>query len=164
MPSADTEATAVDSSVIIAALLGWHRDHAVARRLLDSGLESGNLLLPSRVLTESYSVLTRIPAPHRLSPRAAVELLTGTLVGASTIVDLPTDERWAFLNRSAEEGVAGGAVYDAEIVAMALRAGANRLLTLNVGDFERLAPADLKIGGPSTAGPQEPATPGARPR
>jgi predicted nucleic acid-binding protein len=164
MPSAEAEVTAVDSSVIIAALLGWHRHHAVARRLLDAGLESGNLLVPSRALTESYSVLTRLPAPHRLAPRAAMDLLTGTLGDASTIVDLPTTERWAFLSRIAEEGVAGGAVYDAEIIAMALRAGARRLLTLNVGDFERLVPADLKIGGPPTAGPQEPDAPGARPR
>ena len=92
MPSAEAEATAVDSSVIVAALLGWHRDHGVARRLLDAALESGKLLVPSRVLTESYSVLTRIPPPHRLAPRAAMELLTGTLAGATTIVDLPTGE------------------------------------------------------------------------
>jgi predicted nucleic acid-binding protein len=145
MTEAEPLPVAVDTSVIVAGLLGWHRDHERALVLLESALASGRLLLPSRVLIESYSVLTRMPAPHRLSPRVAMELLSETLRDAAEVIELPASGRWPFLDDLVEDEVAGGAAYDAEIVATATRAGARRLVTLNVRDYERLAPSDLEI-------------------
>ena len=42
----------------------------------------------------------------------------------------------------------GDAVYDARIVAAALKGGATRILTLNVRDFSRLAPDGLAVVDP----------------
>lgn len=136
---------AVDTSVIVAGLLGWHRDHDRARALLDAALACGEILLPSRVLIESYSVLTRMPAPHRLAPQVALDLLRGTFHDLAAVIEFPAEERWRFLHELVDDEVAGGAAYDAEIVATATRAGARRLLTLNRRDYDRLAPPDLEI-------------------
>ena len=49
------------------------------------------------------------------------------------------------------EGIAGGAAYDARVLAEARAGGAERLLTLNRRDFERLAPAGIEIVTPDAA-------------
>ncbi len=144
----DQQTTAIDTSVIVAAVLPWHRDHEAAFEALNQALAQSEVVLPSRTLIESYSVLTRLPSPHRLSPKDAVTVLRGTFLDQSDIVSLPDDEHWAFLRHLSEEGVAGGGAYDAEIVATALNAGASEILTLNQRDFERLAPPELRIRMP----------------
>ncbi len=46
----------------------------------------------------------------------------------------------ATIDRLAELGMSGGAVYDALIARAAEKSGAERLLTLNASDFERVWP------------------------
>lgn len=57
---------AVDTSAVIAGFAAWHELHREARRAL-----GGNPRLPGHAALESYSVLTRLPAPHR-APSAVV--------------------------------------------------------------------------------------------
>ena len=63
--------TAVDTSVIIAALLGWHEAHDPALRALITASDTGGgtLLIPAPALVEAYAVMTRLPAPHELQKR-----------------------------------------------------------------------------------------------
>jgi predicted nucleic acid-binding protein len=49
-----------DTSVVVAAFASWHEHHAAARRALDGGLR-----LIEHCALETYSVLTRLPPPHR---------------------------------------------------------------------------------------------------
>ena len=79
--------TAVDTSVVIAALLAWHESHEPA---LDSMIAArhGGLVLPAPALTEAYSVMTRLPAPHRLAPADACELLSGSFERRARVVAL----------------------------------------------------------------------------
>ena len=49
-----------DTSLVVAAYASWHEQHEPARRALDSGLR-----LIDHCALETYSVLTRLPAPHR---------------------------------------------------------------------------------------------------
>lgn len=51
---------AADTSVVVAAFASWHEGHEAALRALRRGVR-----LPAQVLVESYSVLTRLPPPHR---------------------------------------------------------------------------------------------------
>ena len=53
---------AADTSVVIAAFASWHENHQAARRALDNGLR-----LVEHCAVETYSVLTRLPAPHRVA-------------------------------------------------------------------------------------------------
>ena len=61
---------AADTSVVIAAFASWHEHHEQARRALDASLK-----LIEHCALESYSVLTRLPSPHRTSARVARDFL-----------------------------------------------------------------------------------------
>ena len=67
---------ALDTSCLIAAVCGWHEQHRVAAAEIGRRLDRGERLsVAAHALTEAYAVLTRLPAPHRLSPADAWELL-----------------------------------------------------------------------------------------
>lgn len=136
--------TALDTSVIIAALSSWHEAHEAAAAAVERALELG-AVLPLPALHESYSVLTRLPPPHRVSPRQAAAMLAS--LDPVTLVALPAT--WSDLADWAESGVAGGQVYDARIVACAVRAGADTVLTFNLGHFERLAGPSVQVRAPT---------------
>lgn len=111
---------AVDTSVVVAGLASWHEAHAVASRALERRPR-----IPTHVLIESYSVLTRLPPPHRMQPGLAVELLRGrfrepplTLGGKSHI---------SLLQRAIEGSVSGGAIYDALVGVTVKKVGATLL-------------------------------------
>ncbi len=149
MPKTDPHALALDTSVIVAAVLSWHEDHERSYASLTKALATGQeILLPARVLLEAYAVLTRLPAPHRLRPEDALAVLAGTLAGSSRLVDLPREQVWRFVRGLPGRGVAGGAVYDAEIVECARRAGAAAILTADRKGFERLAAGRVTIVAP----------------
>ncbi len=141
--------TAIDSSVIIAGLLSWHEHHERAFQAIDALLNAeGEIIVPAPALMESYSVMTRLPHPHRLNPQDAFALLDQSFRQCVRVVPLPGREMWAFLRNASESGVAGGRAYDAQIVRCAAKAGAARILTLNTRDFERLAPASIEVVAP----------------
>jgi predicted nucleic acid-binding protein len=129
---------AVDSSVIIGGLLSWHEFHARAFNALEKAIASGRLLVPLAALVESYSVMTRLPSPHRLRPEIAHQLL-GDSFGDARVVTVPSRKAWTFLGECAAGGTAGGRVYDAVIAHSALEGGALELLTFNPRDFETFA-------------------------
>lgn len=62
---------AVDSSVVIAAFATWHEHHAIARKAMSSRPR-----LVAHAAVESYSVLTRLPPPHRAHPSIVHAFIT----------------------------------------------------------------------------------------
>jgi predicted nucleic acid-binding protein len=138
---------AVDTSVVVAALLGWHENHEAARRALQRGLAAECLVLPAPSLMEAYAVMTRLPAPHRLSPEDAAALLKDTFAEVS-MVALDPGEVWQLLSDLEAAKVAGGRTYDAHILACARKARAQRLLTLNERDFLALGEREIEIVRP----------------
>ena len=62
---------AVDSSVVIAAFATWHEHHALARKAIISRPR-----LVAHAAVESYSVLTRLPPPHRAHPSIVHAFIT----------------------------------------------------------------------------------------
>jgi predicted nucleic acid-binding protein len=94
---------------------------------------------------ESYAVLTRLPAPHRLRPEDAAEILAGSFQGAVRVAGLPPEASWDIVSRLAGRGVAGGRTYDELILASALGAGATRLITFNPRHFD---PQRIEIAVP----------------
>lgn len=143
--------TAVDTSVLVAALLSWHEAHPAAFAMLSTAVEEGELLLPISALIECYAVLTRLPATHRLSPGDAAGLLASALQETCRVVGFRAGAAWGFLAALVREDVRGGATYDRRILAEAHAAGAERLLTLNGSDFRRFALDRLEIVVPGEA-------------
>lgn len=129
---------AADTNVIVAALLTWHEVHTRAAAALEETLEQGTLLLPQPTLIESFSVMTRLPSPHRLRPEVAYELLFKSFHDVR-VAGLPAGKTWDLLEASVADGIAGGRIYDAVIATAAIEAGARELLTFNPRDFEPFA-------------------------
>jgi predicted nucleic acid-binding protein len=115
---------AADTSVLVAAFASWHEHHeaafaAIAR--VDAVV--GHCLL------ETYSVLTRLPAPHRMTADVVSRYLRDMFSGHRVLGLTPLDQR-KLVTMCAARGVSGGAVYDALIAASCARSRA-RLLTLD---------------------------------
>jgi predicted nucleic acid-binding protein len=101
---------AADSSLLIAAFASWHEKHDVARRALDAGVR-----IVEHCALETYSVLTRLPPPHR----AAGDVVAGFLRARATrpFLRLGPKAYREFVLSLPVHGIAGGAVYDALVAA-----------------------------------------------
>ncbi len=125
---------AVDTSIVVAGLVADHTRHEAARAVLAAGPA-----IPAHVAFESYSVLTRLPSPGRLSPAVVSTLLERAFAGR--YVALSASEQATLLADLPGKGIAGGAVYDALVAATARRHG----LTLRSLD-QRAAPTYKALG------------------
>lgn len=112
---------AADTSVVIAGFATWHESHASASQAL-----SNRVHLPAHVILETYSVLTRLPPPHRAAPDVVQKFLSARFPDAP--LTLPGRAHQLLLERAVEDEILGGAVYDALVAATALHARA-KLLT-----------------------------------
>jgi len=139
---------AVDTSVLIAAMQSWHTEHERCLAAVGRLLEVPPVIVPLHVLLETYSVLTRVPKPLRLSPKHALAMLDQTLRGKAKVAGFDGDTAFDLLRGFRNRAITGGAVYDALIAEVVFQAGARSLLTLNRQHFERVAPEGLEIVEP----------------
>lgn len=99
---------AVDSSVVVAAFASWHEHHAVARKAMASRPR-----LIAHAAVESYSVLTRLPPPHRASPDIVHAFITGRFTEPFLILSETGYQE--LLATVAAGQILGGPAYDALI-------------------------------------------------
>jgi hypothetical protein len=92
--------------VAVAALAAWHVAHEPAR------VAAAGTAIPVHARLETYSVLTRMPPPHRLAPEVVAGLLESWFPAARTIVPSP-ELSLDVVSRCSRSGIDGGAVYDA---------------------------------------------------
>lgn len=90
-------------------------------------------------LVETYSTLTRIPPPHRVTGAEAARFLD-TVCENLTPIGLEPKEYRDALRQASAAGVVGGAIYDFLIAACARKADAERLYTWNLRHYERFGP------------------------
>jgi predicted nucleic acid-binding protein len=103
----------VDTSVAVAAMLTTHESHEAARAALTDTRPG----LAGHAWFETYSVLTRLPPPQRGTPDDIARALTTNFpetrwLSETAAADLAT--------QCASRGIAGGAIYDALIAAVAI--------------------------------------------
>jgi predicted nucleic acid-binding protein len=99
---------AVDSSVVIAAFASWHEHHAIARKVLAS-----HPRLIAHAAVESYSVLTRLPPPHRAQPSIVHTFITDRF--ADPFLTLSETGYQELLATVASSQILGGPAHDALI-------------------------------------------------
>jgi predicted nucleic acid-binding protein len=78
--------------------------------------------LPAHAAFETYSVLTRLPEPHRASAVRVHEFVD--VAFGSAWIALAGEDQAKLLRELVERGIRGGAAYDALIGATARSAGA----------------------------------------
>ena len=106
-------AALVDTSVAVAVLVADHEHHAAVTRALGRR----RLGLAGHAAFETFSVLTRLPAPARREPRDVDRMIRA---GFPASRFLGADDTAALLRKLAGLGIAGGAVYDALVGAVAV--------------------------------------------
>jgi len=104
----------------VAAFASWHEGHRASVAALDRKPR-----VPAHVLIETYSVLTRLPPPHRAEADLVVAFLAQRF--RDSPLTLPARAHVALLQTASESGLAGGAIYDAIVAATARHAGATLL-------------------------------------
>lgn len=104
---------AADTSVAVAAILADHEAHGEAEEAL--GFCTATI---AHVATETYSVLTRLPYPHRLDAASAAEVIAVRLPARRAA--LGADEQGTVPERLAGAGISGGATYDGLVALTAL--------------------------------------------
>jgi predicted nucleic acid-binding protein len=138
-----------DTSCMVAAVCSWHEHHERAALAIESRLNRGErMVVAAPALIEGYSVLTRLPAPHRLSPADALSLMEANFMRRVKVVVLSQEDYKAILHGAPAGGIAGGRIYDAVIAACAHRENVRTLLTFNDSHFRPLAGPDLAIMTP----------------
>ncbi len=103
---------AADTSVVIAAFASWHEHHDRAREALDRGLR-----IIDHCVLETYSVLTRLPPPHRCAADVVRDFLRARFVEPYLRMDGLVFKD--FVLALPEHSVSGGGAYDALVAATA---------------------------------------------
>lgn len=114
---------AVDSSVVIAAFASWHESHAAARKAL-----ARHPRMIAHAAVEAYSVLTRLPPPHRAQPDVVHTFITARF--AEPFLGLSEAGYQELLATVASARILGGQTYDALIAFTAAEHEAS-LITLD---------------------------------
>jgi predicted nucleic acid-binding protein len=145
MPSAaDTAPVLLDTSAAIPLVLPDHEFHEAVRRQC----RGRRLGLAGHAAFETYSTLTRLPPPSRLTPRGAARLIAANFPETS---HLSEQEQGRLVSLWSEAGISGGSVYDALVGAAAAAAG-YPLLSCDVrarGTYAAVGVADVRfIDGP----------------
>lgn len=131
-----------DTSTLVAAMIEGHPSHAESLRWLQrvmAGTDTG--LVAAHTLAELYAILTRLPVSPRISPATALQLIVHNVLDTCETISLTDDDYVTLLSHLAERRISGGATYDALLLHAAWKAGADRVVTLNVHDFRRVYPA-----------------------
>jgi len=111
--SSNAEAWACDTSVAVASLDPTHEAHVLCRRVLVQRRPA----LSGHAAFETYSVLTRLPVPLRLTAAQAAHVLSTAFPDPCWLdADAATELR----ARLADHGIVGGSVYDALVGCAAL--------------------------------------------
>ncbi|MGH7860039.1 MAG: type II toxin-antitoxin system VapC family toxin [Candidatus Binatia bacterium] len=124
---------AVDTSVVVAAFASWHEGHRTATAAL-----ARQPRVPAHVLIEAFSVLTRLPPPHRAPAELVAKFLAERFTKAPLV--LPARAHLRLIEQATGSGIAGGRIYDA-LVGATVRHARARLLTRDgraVPTYERL--------------------------
>ncbi len=103
----------VDTSVAVALVVADHDHHST----VTAAIGARRLGLAGHAAFETFSVLTRLPAPARREPKVVEQVIRA---GFPASRFLGADETAALLERLAGLGIAGGAVYDALVGAVAV--------------------------------------------
>jgi predicted nucleic acid-binding protein len=138
----------LDSSFIINLLRTGTAQHRATWECYQKLREDGaTFVVSDHALLESFSVMSRAPAPTGLPPIEAERVLREGC-GEMEIAPTRTGIAWDTIRHTLSRGHWGGRIYDAVIALAIYEAGARLLLTWNVRHFYSVAPVGLEVREP----------------
>lgn len=128
----------VDTNVIVASRVEGHVHHASSLALFTANPPL-NIAVPAHCYAEAFTTLTRRGprAPFQWPAEEAWPALE-SMANVSQLIGLSPAQGFAAVREYAAMGNIGARIYDYLIAKTALSAGANVLVTWNVGHFEGL--------------------------
>jgi len=130
-----------DTSVLVAGLVECHPDHARAMAWIDRvDRKEVRGVISLHGVAETWSVLTSLPLRPAIQGSTALRLVREGLLARFEVAEADRRDYERVLEAAADREVRGGAVYDALHAAMARKARAEEILTLDLRDFRRVAP------------------------
>ncbi len=133
-----------DTSVLVASVVQKHESHARAYAALDraqTGKDEG--LISAHSQAEMYAVLTKLPPPSRHTPEQALLSIEENVLKYFKITSLSGADYTALIREAALAGIQGGTIYDAVLIKCAAKSEAEKILTLNLRQFQNIAPKDI---------------------
>jgi predicted nucleic acid-binding protein len=143
--------TFLDTSVLLAGILDFGPQSAPAQSIMHAVAEK---IVPSPATAwhcclEFYSVATRLPSEFRLTPADGARLLEEEVFARLMVHDLPAVDRLRLFQAAAQDGTAGGRIYDAHIAEVARAAGASVIVTDNRRHFLAALRHGIRVETPS---------------
>lgn len=136
---------AVDSSVLVSALIASENGHDECNQVLDSHQCSAHV----HALAETFNTLTGSRLGFRVPANQVVVMFQREVLPRVTFVSLDADETVHALMAAEQRGVRGGAVFDYHHLVAAMKAGAEKFFTLDTEDFRHISrPGDPEIACP----------------
>ena len=138
-----------DTSVLVPAVvdqLANHESAFGALRRHGGGEHRG--CCSTHALAECYATLTALPLPSRVLPDQTRMLVEQSIVERLEIIQLTSEDYLHAIRLVAGLGLASGAIYDALHARCALKSTVDRILTYNVGDFERFQLKGIVVTAP----------------
>ncbi len=127
-----------DTSVLVAAFWGGHRDHAASIKLLGAANKKQSACAV-HTLAEVYGAMTALPIRPMLPPEQ-VMLFVQEVRDRLTLVPLDESEYFETIQQAASAGFTSGRVYDALLLRCAVKVKAQTIYTWNLKHFQALAP------------------------
>lgn len=139
--------SAIDSSIIVAAMNSADPDHKACLKIL---IDHRNIAY-THSLSETFSTLTGGRLGFRIPAAMAAEMLRDQLMPRIKTVSLDADDLLSAYGECESRGIRGGAIYDYLHLVAARKAGAKIFQTLNESDFLAFhRPGDPMISVPNT--------------
>lgn len=127
-----------DTSVLVAAFWGGHRDHAASIKLLGAANKKQSACA-LHTLAEVYAAMTALPIRPMLPPEQ-VMLFVQEVRDRLTLVPLDESEYFETIQQAASAGFTSGRVSDALLLRCAVKVKAQTIYTWNLKHFQALAP------------------------
>jgi predicted nucleic acid-binding protein len=130
-----------DSSVLVAGLMDIHPEYERARAWFERvARREVRGVTSAHGLAETWSALTGIPLRPPLAAATAHRIVREGILARFEIASATARDYERVLASAADLDARGGSVYDALHAAMARKARADVVLTLDIRDFRRVAP------------------------
>jgi predicted nucleic acid-binding protein len=130
-----------DTNVLVAAVLPTHAFHQSAKVWLEAAVTRRiELYVSCHTLAEMYRVLSAMTLTPARSTQDIHALFEQDIYPCATVVELTFADYQTVLQRVSRQNLRSGIVFDALIMQAALKAGVDKLLTLNSKHFEPLWP------------------------